>query len=128
MYLGILISTGFLYLFLLGIGNLNGNTSSKTPPPDWEEYKKKLNPKKPWTAKALRVELGWDLDKRILGIFRAAYLHHHVGQYKQAWELYQKLRSISFQDGSELNLEHHSEVFRHNWNLLKSYMNPESKI
>lgn len=122
-YLEILFVVGLLHFLLLSIGKLNGNSGIKTPLPDWEEYRKKLNPKKPWQAKALQVELGLDRKERIVRIFAAAFRHHKLGRHTQALRLYKKLRSIPLDDDSEVDLYHYSEVFRHNWRLLMARMN-----
>jgi hypothetical protein len=117
-----LLLAGFFYFLILSITQLNGNTGSVAPRPDWEKYKAKLDPKEPWRAVALKAELGPKLDKRIYRIFNAAFHSHRAGRYKKAEKLYKKLRSIPLDDNSKLDLYHCSEVFRHNWSLLKIRM------
>lgn len=108
-------------LLFWGVNRFGGNTGAPVPELDWESYKMTLDPTAPWDVRALRVEFRDCLHKRICNKFRIAFLLQQLGLHSFATQVYSELRSIPLEDGSVLDLYERSEVFRHNWKLLKAH-------
>jgi len=114
----VVVACGLLFW---GMHRPGGDPNVSVPEQDWDDYKMTLSSTSLWGIKALQVEFGGRLHERICRVFERAVQLQRLRRYREAAWYYRRLCPVQLENGSVLNLYEQSEVFRHNWRLLRAH-------